>query len=81
VTAEDGTRHVAQIFGEERHDGTWIGWIAFAPEGGKSSSMTQMRRTPEETSQPDRKALTYWATGLEPVYVEGAFNRARLRAD
>jgi hypothetical protein len=26
---------------------------------------------------PNRDALAYWATGLEPVYLEGALLRAR----
>jgi hypothetical protein len=32
--------------------------------------------TSRETTQPNRQALIYWATGLEPVYLEGAFERA-----
>jgi hypothetical protein len=35
-------------------------------------------RTDRETSQPNREALEYWSTGLEPVYIEGAFQRAHL---
>jgi hypothetical protein len=35
------------------------------------------KRTGQETSQPDRKALEYWATGLEAVYLEGALARAK----
>jgi hypothetical protein len=34
------------------------------------------RRTDQETSQPNRGALAYWATGLEAAYLEGAFARA-----
>ena len=34
-------------------------------------------RTGRETTQPDRRALEYWASGLEPLYFEGAFERAR----
>ena len=33
-------------------------------------------RTERETSQPDRKALVYWASGLETTYYEGALERA-----
>jgi len=32
--------------------------------------------TERETTQPSREALLYWATGLEPIYLEGAFARA-----
>lgn len=38
-----------------------------------------MRRTRRETTQPSRDALRYWATGLEPTYLQGALERA-LRA-
>jgi hypothetical protein len=33
-------------------------------------------RTGRETTQPNRDAVAYWASGLEPVYFEGAFVRA-----
>ena len=29
-----------------------------------------------ETTQPNLEALRYWASGLEPVYLEGALERA-----
>jgi hypothetical protein len=35
-----------------------------------------VRRSPVETTQPNREALTYWASGIEPVYLEGALERA-----
>ena len=35
--------------------------------------------TGRETTQPDRGALEYWASGLEPLYFEGAFDRARAK--
>lgn len=35
-----------------------------------------MLRTGQETSQPNRSALEYWATGLETIYLDGAFKRA-----
>jgi hypothetical protein len=65
-----GYRAIAQ--GERRDDGTWIGWIDFipVPSGGV------LRRTPRETTQPNLKALRYWALGLELVYLEGALARA-----
>ncbi len=53
-------------------DGTWIGWIEFHPLDGEGVFL----RTSQETSQPNRAALAYWASGLEPIYFEGAFNRA-----
>ena len=32
--------------------------------------------TGRETSQSHLEGLTYWATGLEPVYLDGALARA-----
>ena len=60
------------IYGEPRLDGTWEGWIEFVPVDSSLSS----RRTERETTQPDLPALEYWATGLEPLYLSGAFERA-----
>ena len=34
-------------------------------------------QTEQETSQPNEMSVEYWATGLEPIYFEGAFERAR----
>ena len=65
-----GEEFVASAHGEERADGKWEGWIEFrSPSGG-------VRRTGRETTQPDRDALRYWASGLEPLYLDGAFARA-----
>lgn len=73
VSGSDGTQYRAFIYGDRRTDGTWSGWIEFAPTDG----VKQRLRTSQETSQPDRGAVAYWATGLEPVYLEGALVRAQ----
>jgi hypothetical protein len=36
-------------------------------------------RTEQETSQPSRVTIEYWASGLTPVYLEGALTRAQCR--
>jgi len=36
-------------------------------------------RTEQETSQPNRAAIEYWADGLEPIYLDGALARAQGR--
>jgi hypothetical protein len=74
VRAPEGPKFVARTYGEERSDGTWIGWLEFAPINEPISKL----RTDRETSQPNRQALEYWSTGLEPVYIKGAFERAHL---
>ena len=60
------------IYGAPRLDGTWEGWIEFVPVDPALSS----RRTERETTQPDLPALEYWSTGLEPLYLAGAFERS-----
>jgi amphi-Trp domain-containing protein len=70
----DSFGHVydALIYGEAGDTGPWEGWIEFVPLDGA----VQSRRTGRETTQPDRVALEYWATGLQPLYLLGAFERA-----
>ena len=73
VVAPDGTTYDVRSYGEERVDGTWTGWLEFHP-----TDVTEpVLATDQETSQPNLKSLEYWATGLEPVYFEGAFERAQ----
>jgi hypothetical protein len=65
-----GVSYTAQVVGRrDRH--MWEGWIEFEP-----SDDGEVLRTPRETTQPDRDALVYWATGLSPTYLEGALRRA-----
>ena len=73
IEGADHTIYIVRSYGEERADGTWIGWLEFDPEDPTKPSL----RTEQETSQPNRTAVEYWATGLEPIYFEGAFDRAR----
>ena len=73
VSGPDGTTYTVRSYGEERSDGTWIGWLQFHP----IDELEPVLLTDQETSQPNRTAVEYWATGLEPVYFEGAFERAR----
>jgi hypothetical protein len=72
VVDRDGTSYVVRSYGDERADGTWIGWIEFHPTDGSMPVL----KTDQETSQPNQMDVEYWATGLEPVYFEGAFGRA-----
>lgn len=72
VRGHDGTAYHASIHGEQRRDGTWGAWIEFEAENRARAKI----RTDQETSQPDCQAVEYWAGGLEPVYLEGALERA-----
>lgn len=67
--------YTIQICGQEKADATWEGWIEFHP----TDSNHPILSTEQETSQPNRTALEYWADGLEPLYLEGAFARAQGR--
>lgn len=67
-----GNLYSVVIYGEPRTDGTWEGWLEFMP----ASAALRPLRTSRETTQPHRGALEYWASGLEPLYLSGAFERA-----
>ena len=67
--------YIVRIYGEERTEGTWEGWLEFHP----TDKSKPVLRTAQETSQPNYVAIEYWAFGLEPIYLEGAL-RPRTRA-
>ncbi len=70
VVDASGVRYTAKACGREREDGLWEGWIEF--ENVRNGSIV---RTIRETTQPNLTDLTYWATGLTPVYLDGALAR------
>lgn len=71
VTSDDGKNYTARACGAPARGGTWQGWIEFVPLGDADAV-----RTGRETTQPNRLDTAYWATGLTPVYLEGALRRA-----
>ena len=66
-----GRTYRPRACGRERSDGTWEGWLEFLPDDA-----TPIIRSERETSQPNLVDLEYWATGVTPVYLEGALERA-----
>jgi len=70
VVRADGALYHACACGHERADGLWEGWIEFT-----SAATGEVVRTVRETTQPNLTDLTYWATGLSAVYLEGALAR------
>ena len=72
VTDENGRPYLARACGAPMpNDTLWQGWIEFIPvEGGPTIASGR------ETTQPNRTDTEYWATGLTPVYLEGALQRA-----
>jgi hypothetical protein len=73
IADADGHAYTARAMGRQRKGRTvWEGWLEFTPLGGRGI----VRRSQVETTQPNRGALAYWASGIEPVYLEGALERA-----
>jgi hypothetical protein len=72
VTDPDGATYIVRSYADERADGTWTGWLEFHP----TDATKPVLQTDQETSQANRVAVEYWATGLEPIYFEGALGRA-----
>lgn len=71
VTGDDGKRYAARACGKSVSENSWHGWIEF--EALDDASVV---RSPRETTQPNRTDTLYWATGITPVYLEGALRRA-----
>ncbi|HET7219476.1 MAG TPA: hypothetical protein VFJ02_15575 [Vicinamibacterales bacterium] len=70
VIGSGGEQYVARACGSEMDDGRWQGWIEFVALDGSGTL-----RSRRETTQPNHTDVTYWATGLTPVYLEGALER------
>ena len=69
--SSDGHDYIVVVVGIERDDGTWGGWLQF-----HDTENDRTMRTGQETSQPNREALEYWASGVEDVFLEDALGRA-----
>ena len=70
LATTDGRVYKARACGREGESGLWEGWIEFVSDDG------DVLRSGRETTQPNLTDLEYWATGLTPVYLEGALARA-----
>jgi hypothetical protein len=77
LVRDDGVTYAARAVGRRRPDGLWEGWLEFVPEATpRDPGDPLLFRTDRETTQPNETDLAYWASGLTPVYLEGAFRRA-----
>ncbi len=65
--------YYARAVGRHGYDHMWEGWIEFIPADGGGDVLVSA----VESTQPEREHLVYWATGLTPVYLEGALRRAK----
>ena len=70
VTHRDGRQYIAQACGRERDNRQWEAWLEF-----KDVVTGAILRSQRETTQPNEKDAVYWATGLTPVYLQGALDR------
>jgi len=70
VLDADGNAYNVEAWGE-KHGNVSHGWLEFLPRAGRAAL-----RTDRDTTQPTWEALQYWASGLDPTYLEGAFTRA-----
>jgi hypothetical protein len=74
VRDENGRLYMPRAYALRRKDNTWEGWLEFVAVGSP-----EVLRTRPETTQKRREDVDFWASGLEPTYLEGAFERARAR--
>jgi len=70
VIGDDGRSYAARACGRENENGLWEGWIELVPGDG-----SPVLRSERETTQPNRADTEYWATGITPIYLEGALRR------
>ena len=71
VRDPEGRGYVASVQAGERIDGIWETWLEFR---GLGRDVTL--RTGRESEQPNHRAVRYWASGLQPSYLDGALLRA-----
>jgi hypothetical protein len=66
-----GHLYQAKACGRQRDDDRlWEGWLEF-----ENHETGDVLRSSRETTQPNLTDVKYWATGLTPVYLEGALDR------
>jgi hypothetical protein len=71
IRSPDGRTWVAQAWANKLLRGEWRGWFAFLPDDGGEPAWTD-----PETTQARLAWIRYWASGIQPLYLEGALARA-----
>ena len=71
VRDPEGRGYAASVHALERVDGLWETWLEFQ---GLGRDVTL--RTHRESEQANRRAVLYWAAGLQASYLDGALLRA-----
>jgi hypothetical protein len=74
MRTREGQVFVARTYGEKQSDGRWEGWLEFHPVDRNGPVL----KTGRETGQSSRDAMENWSLGLEGVYLQGAFARAKI---
>jgi hypothetical protein len=74
IQSPSGETFVVRTYAERQSAGTWIAWLEYEPVEGHGPIL----RTDRETSQASRSAIEVWASGLEAIYLDGAFARAQI---
>jgi hypothetical protein len=71
VRDPEGRGYAASVHALERIGGSWETWLEFHGIGRDVTLTTR-----PESKQPNRRAVLYWAAGLQPSYLDGALLRA-----
>ena len=61
-----------RVYALQQAGGTWAGILEFLP-----ADRGDAVRSARETTQSTVDGVAYWATGLQPIYLEGALERAQ----
>ena len=76
IRTPEGVTYIPRTVAAKTANGHWEAWLEFHPVGGTAPVL----RTERETSQANHGAVEVWASGLDAVYLEGAFARAHVVA-
>lgn len=71
VRDPEGRGYAASVHALERIDGLWDAWLEFRGLGRDVTLRTQ-----RESEQSNLQGVRYWASGLQPSYLDGALLRA-----
>ena len=76
VVEQNGREYFVNVAAEPTADGRWAAWLEFVPLDD-----TEPLLTDTETYQASREDVTYWASTLSEVFVQGAFARAKAETE
>jgi hypothetical protein len=71
ITGEGGLYHARSV-GRLAEDGMWEAWFEYEPLDDDGPVIVGT----VESRKPESQYINYWATGVTPIYLEGALNRA-----